>query len=324
MAISSSDFTRLVPLLLFLIATAVPSLAQPQRRLAKGFVVTGELKAVHSGSGLTGAVAMDWTAPLDDRRRHVVSASQETDATGLFRFEIEAEPDQGVTVLARAPDYISSRRRVTLSSPTVQVDFQLSPAVPLSGILTDFAGRPIEGANVRVVYLDEEEPSGIGTEMGEVATDAFGRLALPYVKAYGRFLFEITKEGYVPAFSAAIVNNGKALEVLSVAIDLKKGVTLDGVVLDQSGNPVAGAVVRMRRPDTAILEDLQRRSTAAWEMKEKTTETSADGRFQFSGLTGGPVSITVSTYTREFQPQTLTYDIDADENALTTIVLVRR
>ena len=69
-----------------------------------------------------------------------------------------------------------------------------------------------------------------------------------------------------------------------VSIAMKRGVTLTGKVLSQSGDPVAGHIVGLyprRLPGSSEILHL---------MKERIIATDAEGMFRFNAL--GPVSYT--------------------------------
>jgi len=265
----------------------------PTAGVAKG-VVEGRIRQAGSGVGLAGKLAVFKSVPELSGGGTGVLGGASTDSEGYYRVEIK-QGERLDELCARAEGHISSRRRVGLTAPGHAVlNFELTPDVPASGFLVDTAGQPIEGATVRVVYPDEETMSGIGEEMGNVETNALGRFDLPYVKAVGRFLLEVTKPGYVPAFSSELAGAGKRMENLVVHIDLKRGATLKGTVLDEAGRPVSLARVSVQRAEHIGPKELVSVSMAVSRSRYTWVETSDDGRFSFSGLAEGPITVVAS------------------------------
>jgi len=188
-------------------------------------------------------------------------------------------------------------------------------------------GQPVEGATVRIVYPDDEAMSGIGTIMGNVKTNTLGRFHLPYVKAIGRFMLEVTKPGYLPAFSQILVGAGagKPIENVVVPIDLKRGATLEGTVVGPNGRPIPGAGVSLWRPGPLEPRELVHLSRAIQDSQNIITEASEEGRFRFTGLPAGQIILTASSPGGEFKPDKLELIIGSTEdNRKVVIVLARK
>jgi len=291
-------------------------------------VIEGYVREAGSGAPIAGRIIVNrpWLTPSGGRATRVGETIRTT-TDGYYRLELER--GQHVEFTAKGPEYpvyIGSRRFfAAVTAPRTQVDFELSPAVPLSGSLVDPAGRPVEGATIRIVYPDEPHPSGSGTEIGNKQTNLLGRFDLPYVKAIGRFVLEVTKPGYLPAFSGVLFGAGTPTQNLVVPVDLKRGATLRGVVLDQSGQPVQGASVRMARPTPVGPPELEHLSDAVRESKDRTVGASTDGTFSFTGLAAGPITLVALSRTNELRHQKLELTIaSTEETRDVTIVLPRR
>ncbi len=119
---------------------------------------------------------------------------------------------------------------------------ELLPAVELEDSVlvvsvTDPAGRPVAGATVTV---DAERSNWARSAV----TDAAGKASVrPYRTKSGRHMIRVTKPGHLPTEIRDLPAAGGAIEV-----NLARAMVYRGVVLDENGKLLAGAIVRIDTP----------------------------------------------------------------------------
>jgi RNA polymerase sigma factor (sigma-70 family) len=157
-------------------------------------------------------------------------------------------------------------------------DFRLQPSAPVSGVVTDAAGKPAAAAEVLVAT--PTQPADFSQQWGnyKLTTDAAGRFTFPDPGERWAVLVR-SDAGYARAeFSADKHDAGK--------VSLQPWASIHGQFHD-GGKPVRGATIHLRpiRIDAhdgpKIVDVLQ-------------TVTDADGRFDFPQTPPGPVSVEVS------------------------------
>lgn len=110
------------------------------------------------------------------------------------------------------------------------VDLELAASAALAGTVADRAsGQPIPGA--RLLF----DPGVLGPGAETVAVGGDGRFAVAGLRA-GTVRVVAEAPGYVPATGLGQAGGGALLAIL-----LDRAATLSGVVLDEAGEPVAGA-----------------------------------------------------------------------------------
>jgi protocatechuate 3,4-dioxygenase beta subunit len=156
-----------------------------------------------------------------------------------------------------------------------------SPGIPVSGLVLDFQGKPVQGASVRLVPWPrkfdlwtmqlagrwEPEPAARG------ASDARGRFQLRAPEA-GMWRVIVEAPGKVPRqHGLAPLLEATDLEPVSLPDDAR----LEVAVVDPAGKPVAGARVVVASGER--MRSQARASTAgSWEPLLWTAVTGADGR----------------------------------------------
>lgn len=211
------------PAALRLPTTGDPKVPQRQTvRLVAGAPVTGRV-VDPNGKPIAGArvLAVDVTQPfpvVDARRDAVV-----TDAKGAFRFDAVAAGTIRFTAdhAAHAPG--SSVPYVLDGTRPRQVEVKLAPGASLAGTVKDPAGKPVAGAEVRVVARGGLE----WRYARQAVTDASGGFAL----------------GGLPrrALEVVAIGDGTASVITPAPLDQKTKLTLT-LTLDVAG-AIAGTVV---------------------------------------------------------------------------------
>lgn len=216
-----------------------------------------------------------------------------TDAQGLFSIDIRAGQ---VRLVAKADGYVSEERQLMVrpGGQNAVVHFVLAPAGSVSGRVFDETGAGVAGARVWVGYLGEARRWHLAEEAGGERTDNFGYFTIPAVAQGKPFLLHVECEGWLISSSGTLML--RASEMTGVVLLLgRRGTSVRGRVFDTTGNPVAGAEVRLRSlPAKEELTAEQRASLAFARNTNRTTMSTADGSYVFAGVPAGQVVVTVN------------------------------
>lgn len=222
----------------------------------------------------------------------VEARSHPTDAQG--RFAIEAPNAARLIVVARAEGHVSAERELApAADSSLSLDFALVPAGWVTGRVTDTQGFPVAGANVRVEYPGEVRRLIYETEV-TAETDTDGYFTLRYVARGRPFVLAASAEGRPPSFAGPFTLNASRLEGL-VLTAAAPGETVRVRVVTPTGQPAAGAAVRLRAAaDLAAYTAEQRRTRAFFEATQRLAFAGPDGMVEFRGLPPGKVTVVAS------------------------------
>lgn len=205
------------------------------------------------------------------------SSLAQTDESGFFRTDT-APPSGNYFLEAGHPEYeLDARVPVTMPrDEEVVIKMRRVPdtlLASLSGHVRDADGRPIQGADVRLVAIESWGPPF--NESGHSSTDATGRFFFPRVRL-GKYQVMAYATGYARPIDGqgnkdvTVDSNGEH----EIDLVLENQTKVQGVVLDPEGLPLADASVTIR-----------------WEMgtgsRTVGTGTSTDGTFDISGIPPG-------------------------------------
>ena len=202
--------------------------------------------------------------------------------TYIYRFEVKTPgyaPYQ-----SREFDFRRDERHVSIL---------LSTAAGMGGLVTDTAGKPIEGARV--------EATGEGLVS---FSDSDGRFALDMVRDKvwsNEFVLRATAEGFAPTTRRVLAND------LEIKIEMQTEATLRVVCVDPEGALVAGAAV-----SCVFVEGRQRHELAG-------ETTNADGVAVFGSLGNGQAQ--VSAKLEAMASPTVTVTVKAGANAEARLVM---
>ncbi len=130
---------------------------------------------------------------------------------------------------------------------------RLERGIDLSGRVVDSAGRPLRGATVDLVAMEQlphdapvelfNHPLGDGRPYRHAITGDDGRFLLPGIRPHGEILMRASAPGFVP-LTRAVAASSPQLDDLP----LQRAGSLRILVADDTGAPVAGATVDLERP----------------------------------------------------------------------------
>jgi protocatechuate 3,4-dioxygenase beta subunit len=270
--------------------------AEVSLRLTRSASVTGSVIDEKSRRPLAGVRVAAAAGGFSFREGERVSRKARTDTKGRFR--IPGLASRGYTVRASKSDYLPvSMPGITagIAAPgTVAIAMQRAATV--SGRVADDSGRPVPGAhvgfardsNVRAILR-----SGPAAFLGRpgVTTGPDGAFRLRGLGPERNRTLEAAKVGYVTARRHGVtLKSGDVVK--DVALILKRGLEAKGRVVDPAGQPIAGASVRVSRPEGETSRFMFR--IGGMEDRQKPDAWSGpDGSFRVAGLETGEYVLVV-------------------------------
>jgi hypothetical protein len=214
-------------------------------------------------------------------------------------------------LIAKAPGFLSQTQNFA-GNRNSQLDFTLRKPITVAGRVLAPGGAPIPNARVRVRYPDSLELFQFTQEVGDVTTDAQGNFSLPFVRPFSRFVLEVEASGYQLRHSPDFFSQDAPLVA---TVQLQRGATIRGQIIDDSGAPIGDAFVTLRP-----LGNGSRGSP--FPTAVTNTTTSANGEFVFSGLARGGYAIVVRK--QGFKPHQRPVDLSSvDDDRLHRLTLTR-
>ncbi|MEM6672679.1 MAG: sigma-70 family RNA polymerase sigma factor [Planctomycetota bacterium] len=208
-----------------------------------------------------------------------------TDASGLVRFE-DVRPGDATVYVHRLsmPSGFDAETTNVVAGETAEIDFTVEPGVTIHGVVRDAAGRPIGGADV---WLND----GTGApHRGDVVavTDDRGRYEIHHASSIQ--IIAARASGYEPSWGRMArfgEEDGRGLRVDLVLPAL--GGTIEGVVLDPSGRPRAGALVLVG--NSTNIDSRMEGEERKWGSPHLRLRTDADGRFRTDRMGAGTIAV---------------------------------
>ena len=184
-----------------------------------------------------------------------------TDENGAFTFDKLV--GRSYTLIARAPGGVAGPITAKLTAKSDPVVLRLRPAGSVKVAVVDKASKPIAAATVELRGLDHQTASA----------DATGHVDFPVVVS-GGYEVVASAAGYAPSRQFTQV----ATAPVELTLALVAGAAVSGRVVDDKGQPVAGArVIYSGASDWSVQADERLDGTV----------TAADGRFAFAALPAG-------------------------------------
>jgi large repetitive protein len=264
-------------------------------QLARAASIAGTVIDEKSRRPISG-VRLAATSPRFALRRAGPARAARTDAKGRFR--IPGLAPGAYSVAASKTDYVPATMSgvvAELSSRAV-VSIALAKAAAVAGRVTDEAGAPVPGARVRIATdlgmraILREGPAAF-LESGGVTTGPDGVFRLRGLAAAKNKTIEASKTGFVPARRHGVtLRAGETVK--EVALVLKKGLEARGRVVDAAGKPVAGAELRLARPEGGARRMMFQ--MAGGDREKPDAVSGADGSFRLGGLEPGEYSLSAT------------------------------
>jgi protocatechuate 3,4-dioxygenase beta subunit len=228
-----------------------PSTAAPPRDLGGEFELSGQVTD-EQGQPIEEARVLLRPQALTSLEHPVRTT---TDAEGRYR--LATLPPGLYEVSFSARRFLEHRvDRHTLSASGT-LDAVLRPALRVEGRVVDEQGQPISGAEVRLAV-----PPDAGDWDDSDEYEQFGTLSLEQSGEDGRFVLDAPKrgpwrvsayqKGYLAAAQEAVEAPTSTLELV-----LARGATLEVVVVDEQGQPMAGAECQLATDSKWIGEGRQ-------------------------------------------------------------------
>jgi hypothetical protein len=212
-------------------------------------------------------------------------AEVRTNASGEFCFEDLASGEYNVIANAKGYRFFTRGGGNRVATNTSNHVIELLPEATLSGRVTELgSSKPVTAFTVRVrVYYGPGVATAPYNEETYPQTHANGEFTIPGVPA-GDFVVEAWAPGLAPGFSRNFtIEAGQP--VSGILVQLGKGGTLSGRVVDAQGKPVARA--RVTTHDNEWTDDAFTRAIGITYPTNATAaeaRTGEDGRFTLTGL----------------------------------------
>ena len=289
-----------------------------------------------SGAKLSGAtsgqepggiqVRLLWLAdgePVTDQPVHLLGVrgvhveDRSTDAQGSVRFE-KVAPGSRYTLHVKGTGFAEVLLRnieVLPGRVTELADLNLGDKVVLSGRVVDASGRPVPGSSVSVhamrtdlfqrgmIFAMVDMAAGEDTPLADTLTDENGMFTFGTLDS-GRYRLAARSSGYATDYEENIlVRTDRDATVLTLV--LGRGADVKGVVKDDEGKPVPGALVR------AVRDEGRRFSPGGFVQREDAVTDEA-GRYVIDTLvpgTGYRFGVIADGYPTQWQVQAV--DVEA-------------
>ncbi len=210
----------------------------------------------------------------------------ETDAEG--RFDLPGVPAGSGYTLSAGHSLMALEERYGLEVKVGQattVTVRGRAGASIEGHVIDQDGQPVAAANIAMVYLDMSRLLFSADGRDEpVMTDEDGAFRIDRV-AQGHIAFVAAAEGLAPSsIEELTVVDGGAYQ--DVVLSLGEGAMFSGLVVDQDDRPLTGALVEARAAEESGRSFGAEIFKATLKIRNISSETGGDGRFELRGLTG--------------------------------------
>jgi protocatechuate 3,4-dioxygenase beta subunit len=265
-------------------------------RLARAAAVAGTVVDEKTRRPLPGVRVSASTGAFFNRGERS-SRRGRTDAKGRFR--ISGLASRRYNVRAAKSEYLPVSMPgvvATVAAPGT-VSIALQKAAGITGRVTDEAGTPVVGARVRIArdlgvraLLRGGGPAALLERPG-VTTGPDGIFRLRGLAPEKNLTLEAAKAGYVTAKRHGV--NLKVGELVKdLALVVKRGLEAKGRIIDTAGKPVAGAEIRVSRPEGGPGRFMIQ--MAGINREKPNASSAADGTFRVAGLEAGEYALAVS------------------------------
>jgi hypothetical protein len=214
-------------------------------------------------------------------------------------------------LIAKAPGFLSETHDLA-GNRAERFDFALRKPITVTGQVVAPGGVPVPNARVRVRYPDSLTVFQFAQEVGDVMTDTQGNFSLAFVRPFSRFVLEVEASGYQLRQSPDLFSKDTPL---AATVQLQRGATIRGRIVDDRGTPIANAFVTLRPLGNGS-------PGSPFPAAVTNTTTSANGEFFFAGLASRSYAIVVRR--QGFKPQQQPVDLlSTDDDRWHQLTLTR-
>ena len=210
--------------------------------------------------------------------RGLMTQSMTTDQEGLAQFRGVAQGRYRVAASAEGFAQSQGVVRVGVGASTFQSELLVRRGSPVSGVVRDTKGLPVQGAQVLYESVGDRFMRA-DPRFDAQTTDASGAFTFAALPK-GTFRFTAQHSVYAPGESEPVTLEATSA-ANAVTITLEEGASLVGRVVDENGNPAALAAVRVATAGRG------RRGGG----RPTQVYSQEDGRFEVTGLARKAVSV---------------------------------
>ncbi|HOX59039.1 MAG TPA: sigma-70 family RNA polymerase sigma factor [Candidatus Paceibacterota bacterium] len=207
------------------------------------------------------------------------TAKLNTDAQGQATIEIPQEPYTSVNLFVTADRHVPKVVSWNSDGFPKEYAMKLEAGSTVSGVVVDESQQPVPQATITFIGPGIDTAQKENIQFGPdtvLRTDADGRWSCSMIPQSRETIHALLEHPQFVATPTDIpVTNSQAKPLV---LQIRRGLTVTGLVADTAGRPVAGAAVRE-------LHDRQDRALSS------TTDTS--GRFEFRNLPAGDIMLAV-------------------------------
>lgn len=237
-----------------------------------------------------------------NERKIIEESKHRTDADGKYSFVIPpeqvAERYLYIELDVEHPDYAWKkgfgyalgmiRKNLRLGDPPFFSRIELTPGETLSGRVVDPDGKPLAGVKMLAYSKADAKDYRDYGSFFRATTDQQGKFTLNVAKG-GPSLFWIVPKDFAPQQIISGTKRGDWGD-----IQVEKGVSVSGRVVNASGEPVAGVWVNLSHE--ASRNEIKMPVASSMNRSARTDE---DGKFQLGPMKPGKHEINVGDYPRE-------------------------
>lgn len=246
-------------------------------------VITGQLLEVDGAPVAQDVIYAEGSANGHETRAHTLP-------DGTFRLERLSDTHYNLNAVA-----VGKAAKAVNVAVGSEVTLQFAPDPTVSGLVTDSDGNPVDACSVQVVQRAE------GDVTPDAFLDAFAQMSgenMAKTDVFGHFEMKAPMPGrYVARVVANSAGFGEsepffvvdAESKSGITIRLNRGVRLSGVVLDDTGKPVAKAQISLVASDSAdpSFAQLMEQMPELMQQNVQSTDSDDAGTFAFQNLKPG-------------------------------------
>lgn len=267
----SFSFDKLLPLPYRVTAYAPAGVAGPIEARASEAAATPVALQLHGGSQVQLEIVDEQQRPVDGATVELRGIDVRETAAAQGRVALAAVLPGAYRIAAWAEGYGRAFQLVDVGAGTTSVRVELARGVPVSGRVTDEAGKPVAEARVRYETASDAI-AGSDLVRDAVITGADGKFAFAAMPI-GSYRFIATHAALgTQSSSLTRVESGSAID--NVAVVMPPGCTVRGKVVDAAGAAVGFARVRLgiTIPGARLV------------VPPREVRTNASGEFEISGM----------------------------------------